>query len=95
MAGRAPRGTTGRFLRNVTLSILAIVGFVCRRGIASLSVVDTLAGNLGGPLLVLSALVALVPLFHRYGRYSVDDRFQPESPPTTAFAFLFGAGVRW
>ncbi len=92
MAGTAPRGTTGRFLRNVTLSILAIVGFVVV-GLASLSVVDTLAGNLGGPLLVLSALVALVPLFIVMAGIRWIDRFEPEPPAATAFAFLFGAGV--
>ncbi len=92
MAPRSPRGSTGRFLRSLVLSILAVLGFVVV-GLASLAVVDTLAGNLGGPLLVLSALVALVPLGIVIAGIRWVDRFEPEPPAATAFAFLFGAGV--
>ncbi len=79
-------------MRSVGVSVVVIAGFVLV-GLATLSALDTLAGNLGAPLLVLSALVALVPLAIVAWGIRWIDRFEPEPPAATWFAFLFGAGV--
>lgn len=79
-------------LRALGLSALIILGFV-GVGVASIVVVDTLAGSLGLPLLLASATVALVPLAIVAWGIRWIDRFEPEPALATWFAFLSGAGV--
>ena len=80
------------FARSLGVGVVVVVAFVLV-GLATLSALDTLAGSLGGPLLVLSAIVALVPLAIVAWGIRWIDRFEPEPPAATWFAFLFGAGV--
>lgn len=91
-AAGKPRGAGSSFGRTLTISAAVIVGFVLV-GVATLAALDTLAGSLGGPLLVISAVVALVPLAIVAWGIRWIDRFEPEPPAATWFAFLFGAGV--
>ena len=88
----SPSGSGPRFARTLGVSVAVVAGFVLV-GVATLVALDTLAGSLGGPLVVLSALVALVPLLIVAWGIRWIDRFEPEPPAATWFAFLFGAGV--
>ncbi|MDR9396039.1 PrsW family intramembrane metalloprotease [Pontimonas sp.] len=91
-AASGSRGARSPFVRTLGIGALVILGFVLV-GVATLIALDTLAGSLGGPLLVISALVALVPLAIVAWGIRWIDRFEPEPPAATWFAFLFGAGV--
>lgn len=91
-AASGSRGARSPFVRTLGIGALVILGFVLV-GVATLIALDTLAGSLGGPLLVISALVALVPLAIVAWGIRWIDRFEPEPPAATWFAFFFGAGV--
>jgi len=92
MTSRGAPGANPGVGRTVGVSLLVIGAFVLV-GLAALVALDALAGSLGGPLLVLSAVVALVPLAIVAWGIRWIDRFEPEPPSATWFAFLFGAGV--